>query len=364
MAYIGRGLVRLAIKEPDKAIADFNKALQLDAQDVEAYVGRANAWELKHEYDVALVNLNQALRLDSQHADAFVWRGIVWLHKRENANALADFTRAIDIDPGSYSAFANRASVQHNMKKYEASIADYNEAIRLNPKDAWAYWNRAEARLATNDVAAAFADSNEALRLDPGDAWAFSNRARVWRDMTEYDKALADFDQAIRLEPKEEYFPYPRSCLLFAIHREGTLAGVKTALGLADWRDELPIYVVILGHFAALREHQPDQAKAFLDEAAKRSDKSLWPYPVVKFLRGEIDEPTLLAAASDHDKLTEVRCFLGLAALQQGKVEDALAHFHWVKINGSPGLNQYAISLAELDRLDKEQAAGDGPLRP
>lgn len=56
-----------------------------------------------------------------------------------------------------------------------------------------------------------------------------------------------------------------------------------------------------------------------------------------------------------------MRCFLGLAALQCGKLEDALAHFHWVEANGSPGLNQYAISLAELDRLDSEQAGGDGP---
>jgi hypothetical protein len=47
---------------------------------------------------------------------------------------------------------------------------------------------------------------------------------------------------------------------------------VKTVLRLKNWRGEMPIYAILLGHFAALRAGRSDQAKAFLDDAARRGD--------------------------------------------------------------------------------------------
>jgi hypothetical protein len=73
---------------------------------------------------------------------------------------------------------------------------------------------------------------------------------------------------------------------------------------------------------------------------------------VVNYLRGEIDEPKLMGAANDDDRRTEVRCFLGLKSLNENKKSAALSHFLWVKEHGNPSLNQYAISLIELDRLE------------
>jgi hypothetical protein len=103
--------------------------------------------------------------------------------------------------------------------------------------------------------------------------------------------------------------------------------------------------------FAALRDGQPDQATKLLGEAERRCDTAAWPYPIIKYLRGEIDEATLTAAASDSDRMTELNCFLGLGCLQKEKREAALDHFRWVMEHGNPDLTQYAISPAELDHL-------------
>jgi hypothetical protein len=43
----------------------------------------------------------------------------------------------------------------------------------------------------------------------------------------------------------------------------------------------------------------------------------------------------LLALATDNDKLTEARCFLGLDDALKGNKDQALAHFHWVRDNGA-----------------------------
>lgn len=211
------------------------------------------------------------------------------------------------------------------------------------------------------DYTKALDDLDEAVRLDPQLAWAYNNRGCVWRDVREYAKALADFEHAMRLDAKEADFPYGRAVLLFMDRRDGVVNEVKKVLRLKNWQGDMPIYSVILGHFAALRAGQTEQARSFLDDAARRCDRSAWPYPVVCYLRGEIDLAALLAAANGNNRMTEARCFLGLEALHQGRVENALAHFHWVKENGNPRFAQYAMSLAELGRLDRDQAAGDGP---
>ena len=59
--------------------------------------------------------------------------------------------------------------------------------------------------------------------------------------------------------------------------------------------------------------------------------------------------------------MTETRCYLGLAALERGDDDAAMAHFRWVKEYGNRWFNQYAISVAEPDRLNQKHAEGDGP---
>jgi hypothetical protein len=71
----------------------------------------------------------------------------------------------------------------------------------------------------------------------------------------------------------------------------------------------------------------------------------------VEYLRGESTQARLLAAATDNDKMTEVRCFLGLDLIQKKEIDSALAHFRWVMEHGNPRSVEYGIALAELDRL-------------
>ena len=131
---------------------------------------------------------------------------------------------------------------------------------------------------------------------------------------------------------------------------------MRSVLELEQWHRAASIYAVILGHFAALRTGRSAEAKDLLETAHARCDKSLWPYPIVRYLRKEIDEPTLLAAATDHEKEIDARCFVGLDCLMKGMKEKALAHFRWVKDHASQDSRrnslQTAISLRELEAID------------
>ena len=63
----------------------------------------------------------------------------------------------------------------------------------------------------------------------------------------------------------------------------------------------------------------------------------------------------------DDIERAEAHCYLGLEALEEGRNDAAIAHFRWVKERGNRRSMQYALSVAELDRLLAEGAEGDGP---
>ena len=243
----------------------------------------------------------------------------------------------------------------------DKAIADYNEAIRLDPKDAVAYNNCGNAWRAKKEHDKAIADYNEAIRLDPSIAMTYNNRGLAWNNKKEHDKAIADYNEAIRIDPKLAWAYIGRAVTLFITRREGAIDGTKTALAVEGWRGEVPIYAVVLGHFAAIQAGHGEQAKAFLDDAAAHCDKETWPYPIVKYLRGELDEAKLLAAAVDNDKMTEVHGYLGVDLLQKGQKGPATAHFRWVKEHGNPTFVEYIIALAELDRLEAKPLATHAP---
>jgi hypothetical protein len=109
---------------------------------------------------------------------------------------------------------------------------------------------------------------------------------------------------------------------------------------------------VILGDLAARMAKDEAAAKEFLGPIAKRLDASAWPYPVVQFLRGEIDEAKLLALAVDTDMQTDAHGYLGLYHELAGRKAEALVHYRWVKEHGTKWYLSHEIALAGMARLE------------
>jgi hypothetical protein len=83
-----------------------------------------------------------------------------------------------------------------------------------------------------------------------------------------------------------------------------------------------------------------------------RCDTSAWPYPIIRFLRGEVSADALLAMADSTDKMTEARCYVGMDLSQSGRREEALPHFRWVQENGTQDSLEYFLVLSELRRIE------------
>ena len=85
----------------DRAIADYNEAIRLDAKFALAYANRGDAWDDKGDSTRAIADLDQAIRHDPKYSRAYNVRGVVWKKKGDLDRAIEDFTDAIRLDPKS-----------------------------------------------------------------------------------------------------------------------------------------------------------------------------------------------------------------------------------------------------------------------
>ena len=117
----------------DGAIADFNRAAELDPKNDAPYYNRAQAKRLKND----------------------------------TAGAIADYTKAIELGSTNPAAYNNRGNARVETKDRDGAIADYTRAIELKPDYARAYYNRAVLKKEKGDATGAAADFKRAQKLDP-----------------------------------------------------------------------------------------------------------------------------------------------------------------------------------------------------
>ena len=61
----------------DKAIGDYNQAIQMNPKFVQAYCNRGYAYKAKGEFDKALADFDEAIQVDPQ--DAHPYNDLAWL---------------------------------------------------------------------------------------------------------------------------------------------------------------------------------------------------------------------------------------------------------------------------------------------
>lgn len=100
MAHLYRGDYLTARGEDDKAVADYNKAIELGVQDTtRVHAKRAAALLKTDKVREALDDCNHALRVDPNLAPAYLIRGTANFALGKSADAIADLKRAIKLDP-------------------------------------------------------------------------------------------------------------------------------------------------------------------------------------------------------------------------------------------------------------------------
>lgn len=153
--FASRGDAWLKEEEPIAAIADYARALDIDAQNVTALRGRALALSLLGRHELAVGDWTQLAKLQPEASEIYCRRGEAWLAARDGDRALADYDYAIELNPNDTEAFIGRAAVHEFMQNRKLALLDLDRAQQANPESFLPYLARAEAAERWGDKAMA-----------------------------------------------------------------------------------------------------------------------------------------------------------------------------------------------------------------
>ncbi len=234
LAYDLRGTIYTASKDYDRALSDYDRAIELEPSFAQAYYNRGRIYSLLKRYDEALADLQMSAKLDPA---TFGYRangniGLVYFKQGQYDKALAAFDSSVASKDAAADAFYLRGETYTALGKYEAAIADYQSAI---------------SRFARYDL-------------------AYQSLGYVYYKTAQYDKAAEALNQAIGISPDS-----PTAHLYLALvdvatdkpdNATGEVSRAAAALSTLPLDEQQSLYSRVTADLKAVAQQNPGKAKA------------------------------------------------------------------------------------------------------
>ena len=213
--YRNRAVQRDLKGDIDGAMADYNKAIQLDPQYLAAYLSRGFTRESRRDLDGAMADYNRAIEINPRYALAYSYRGSLRDSRDDHNGAMADFTKIIEIDPRNSLGYFERADLREKLGDHDGAIADLTKEIENYPEMGPAYTHRGDILRAKGDLNGAIADYTRAIEAYANDmqtshnvagyslfSRAYEARASIERQQGKNAEAQADLDAKLKIDAK------------------------------------------------------------------------------------------------------------------------------------------------------------------
>ena len=126
---VGSGCaVKDTIRYPDPAS---NRAITHTQDDANTFYNRGIAYSDQGLHDRAIQDYDKAIELKPDFADAYNNRGNAYADKGAYDRAIQDYDKAIELKPDFADAYNNRGNAYADKGAYDRAIQDYDKAIEL-----------------------------------------------------------------------------------------------------------------------------------------------------------------------------------------------------------------------------------------
>ena len=191
-----------AMKDYETADSVFSQLINFYPAFDNARLGRAMIRLEKADTVAALADVEKALQLNPNNLNGHLIRSeIAYRYENDTPKALADLDKAVKLKPKEAGLYINRAFLRYNNDDYFGAMADYTYALELEPLNEAALFNRALLRTEVSDLDNALADYNQILEMDPTNDLALYNRAVIYSEKGDYENAIKDIDVLIEQYP-------------------------------------------------------------------------------------------------------------------------------------------------------------------
>ena len=192
--YEGKAILRLG-NNYELAIADFDKAIELDSSNAESYFLRGDSQARLKNFSAAIADFTKADEIKAEEK-IYKKRGEVYLKNFEFAKATEDFNKVLEFSQQNYSAYEGLAIAYANLKNKELALKNFNKFVELSGKKKF-YDLLGEIYFALGDYEKSVEIFSESIELNKDTVETYYLRGRSYFEQKNFASALADFEEYV-----------------------------------------------------------------------------------------------------------------------------------------------------------------------
>jgi tetratricopeptide (TPR) repeat protein/ribonuclease BN (tRNA processing enzyme) len=161
---------------------------------------------IEKEIEKAIDNFNSALNIDSEYVDALNYKAVALIYSEKYEDAIKYCDKVIDINSTYLLAYQNKGVALYYLERYEESIDNYNEIIKATTnefkdliRNAW--YNKGISLYCLEKYEESLDCFNKALSIDPNSPKAWNFKGLVYKKLGKYEEAIECFNESINLDP-------------------------------------------------------------------------------------------------------------------------------------------------------------------
>jgi eukaryotic-like serine/threonine-protein kinase len=189
----------------DEALANCERAVDLDDRIPAAYVTLGRIHDSAGKHDLALQEFQHALTLDPKNSLALAGLALAYENSGRIADAEATYQKAVALRPEYWDGYNSLAGFYARHNKFSEAIAQYRHALELTPDNAQLYSNLAGAYLDSGDpkfLAAGEQALKKSIELSPGYP-AYANLGLLYMEEKRYSDAAAATEKALQFDARD-----------------------------------------------------------------------------------------------------------------------------------------------------------------
>jgi tetratricopeptide (TPR) repeat protein len=167
--------------------------------DAEGYFNRGNACSKAGHYERAIQDFDEAIELDPEYAEAYYNRGLAYMNLKQYEEAIPDFDRFIEIQPDG----DKLEQAPHNLRGVVGELnQDEKELLFAYTHRGFAYFYRGLAYAQLGHYERAIRDYDKADEFDSlisVNLYTASYRGQAYVQLGQYQRAIQDYDKIIEM---------------------------------------------------------------------------------------------------------------------------------------------------------------------
>ncbi|MET3871544.1 tetratricopeptide (TPR) repeat protein [Puniceicoccus vermicola] len=179
----------------------FEKALELDPEEIMSLNNLGTLLNCNGRYQEALDMLDKAISIDPKYPLPYHNKGNVFINTEEYDEAEKFFRLAHKLMPKHPAPLNSIGCALFKKKEDEEALIYFDLALLLDPKYPDPYIGRGSLKYHNSDYWGAVSDATKAIVLGKKDSMPFKNRALAYKKLELFSKAASDYETLSRIEP-------------------------------------------------------------------------------------------------------------------------------------------------------------------